>query len=219
MARDVGLDAFYVNVDKDTAGKAVAHVCAAVFLDGKVLLPDVTYRWFGAPHKEFQVLDDFQATALELALQDCLPDPVRCRRLAARVWPESRLVWLQLGLTLATAGQWTEARSALDEARKLGSEHWQAYALQGYLAGHDGKLDKAELYLRAAVLINPEDARCHYELGKILQLVRKLAEAREELRAALRCRPDATIESKARRRLAEVEEALAGDASGVPSER
>jgi tetratricopeptide (TPR) repeat protein len=50
MARDVGLDAFYVNVEKDIEGKPVAHVCAAVFLDGDVFLPDLTLRLVrGAP--------------------------------------------------------------------------------------------------------------------------------------------------------------------------
>jgi tetratricopeptide (TPR) repeat protein len=164
------------------------------------------------------VLDDVQAAALDLTQQDGTPATVPCGRLAAKLWPESRFVWLSLARMLVATGQWTEARSALDEGRRLGSEDWRVYELEGYLAAHDGKLDKAVLYLRAATLMNSEDARCRYALGKILQIERKLAEAREEFRAALRCRPDATIEAKARRRLAQVEEGLGGDAAGVPSD-
>lgn len=44
LARAVKLSAFYVHVEKDYRGKAVPHDCVAVFVEGKALLVDATYR-------------------------------------------------------------------------------------------------------------------------------------------------------------------------------
>ena len=63
LARAVGVKAFYVHLEKDYSGDIVYHDCAAVFIGDKALLVDPAYQWFGAPHKEYVVLDDVQAIA------------------------------------------------------------------------------------------------------------------------------------------------------------
>ncbi|MCP4452269.1 MAG: transglutaminase domain-containing protein, partial [Planctomycetes bacterium] len=67
LAREVGIKAFVVRVVRDYQGKLVFHVCAIVFVEGKALLVDPTYRWFGVPHKEFAVLDDVRTVAFHLS--------------------------------------------------------------------------------------------------------------------------------------------------------
>jgi hypothetical protein len=42
----------------------VYHDCAAVFANGKALLVDPAYQWFGVPHREFVLLNDVQVIAL-----------------------------------------------------------------------------------------------------------------------------------------------------------
>ncbi len=66
LARAVGVQAFYVHLEKDYAGEIVYHDCAAVFIGDKALLVDPAYQWFGVPHKEYAVLDDVQAIAHQL---------------------------------------------------------------------------------------------------------------------------------------------------------
>ena len=63
LARAVGVKAFYVHLEEDYSGEIVYHDCAAVFVGGKALLVDPAYQWFGAPHKQYVVLDDLQAIA------------------------------------------------------------------------------------------------------------------------------------------------------------
>ena len=66
LARSLGLNAFYVIVQKDCDSEEVIHACAGVITSGKALLVDPTYRWFGVPHIKFQFLNDMQAAGMLL---------------------------------------------------------------------------------------------------------------------------------------------------------
>ncbi len=58
LARDLGLDARYVLVDRDHRGRAVKHACALVRLDGRTFLVDPSYGLFDARHQSWRFTDD-----------------------------------------------------------------------------------------------------------------------------------------------------------------
>ena len=208
LARDVKVKAFYVHIDKDYRGKVISHDCAAVFADDRALLVDPAYRWFGAPHKEFIILDDLQTIAHHFFQHTRTGQSVSRCRLAAKLHPD--FAWGQLALVSALCGaeKWDEARKALDVALRLEPERWDAYLLQGTFAGHDGNFETAAGYLRKALELNPENAESHYYLGFALGEQGKLKEAREEFRACLRYKPEPEKAENARRTIAQINELI-----------
>ena len=58
LARDFGLDARYVLVDRDYNGKQVKHACAWVRIDGRGCLIDPTYKMFDADHQTWRKVPD-----------------------------------------------------------------------------------------------------------------------------------------------------------------
>ncbi len=208
LARAIRLNAFYVHVEKDYRGKAVPHDCVAVFVEGKALLVDAAYRWFGVPHKEFVILDDLQAIAHHLVQ---LEDPDRAlaqRRLAVKLHPG--FAWAQFALmkSLCEAEQWDEAHNVFESVLQLEPDRWDAYLWRGIFADHDGDLDAAAGYLRKALELNPESASTHSGLGRLLGRQGKWREAREEFRACLRYAQDAKTADKARKMIAQINEQI-----------
>lgn len=215
LARDVDVKAFYVHLEKDCRGRIVYHDCSAVFVDGKALLVDPAYRWFGVPHKEFIILDDLQTIAHHLSQHRHTREDV------ARCWTATKLhpdfVWGQVALVgaLIDAGEWGSARYALEKAVRLAPNRWDVYYKQGIIAAHDKDFAKAEGYYRKALALNPGDPHVHYSLANTLLEQHKLKEAREEYRACLRYHPESyTLTGRAspetaeyaRRMIAEIDE-------------
>ncbi len=58
LARDLGLDARYVLVDRDHRGRTVKHACAWIRLDGRDYLVDPAYGLFDARHQSWRFTDD-----------------------------------------------------------------------------------------------------------------------------------------------------------------
>jgi len=87
LARSVGLQAFFTEVFRDFQNESLIHACAAVLLDGKFLLADMTQCWFGVPHKEFVILDDVHTVAAYLSQQD---DSAQ-NRIAVKLAPNLKL--------------------------------------------------------------------------------------------------------------------------------
>ncbi len=58
LARDLGLDARYVLVDRDQDGREVKHACAWIRLDGRGLLVDPASGIFDARHRTWRISDD-----------------------------------------------------------------------------------------------------------------------------------------------------------------
>ncbi len=208
LARAVNLKAFYVHLEKDYRGKAVPHDCVAVFAGDKALLVDATYRWFGAPHKEFVILDDLQAIAHHLVqLKD--PDRVLAqRRLAVKLHPD--FAWAQFALirSLCESEQWDEARIVFESALELEPDGCEVYLWRGIFADHAGDLDAAAGHLRKALELNPENALAHLGLGEIFGRQGKLSEAREEFRASLRYAQNADTADNARKMIAQINEKI-----------
>jgi tetratricopeptide (TPR) repeat protein len=212
LARDVGVRAFFAEVKKDFRGKEVYHACAAVFAEGKVVLVDLAYSWFGPPHREFAPHDDLQAIADHLSQPKASPQKLARARLAARLCPD--LAWVQVSLArvLMTAGEWPEARTALEAAARLGPGRWDVYYLRGVFANRRDRDPAAAVgFLRKALELNPDDSLSHLELAEVLRAQGKAREAREEYRACVRCDPAPDAADVARRAIAAINEEIGAE--------
>ena len=210
LARDVGLKAYYVIVERDCGYQVVLHACAGILLDDKALLVDPTYRWFGAPHKQFVFQDDYQAVVNHMN-QSC---NVSQLKIAVKLQPDCALSQFNLALNLMEFDRLEEARDVLETALKLDPDSWIAHCARGVLARHEGRSELAMKELRVAVGINPRDAGVHFALGLVLWDRRQFKESREAFRACLKCSPNTntTQEAEARQRIALINEKFgAGD--------
>lgn len=208
LARDVGLKAFYVHVDKDYSGKTVPHDCTVVFVDGRALFVDPGYQWFGVPHKDFVILDDLQTIAHHFfQLTDTDQDVPRCR-LAAKLHPDSAWGQLKLFRALSEADKWDEARTALDAASRIEPNRWDVYMWQGVMADHDDDLETALDYSQKSIESNPESAFAHCFRAGLLAKMGRLKEARDEFRAGLRYEPQPEVANVARRAIAQINEEI-----------
>jgi tetratricopeptide (TPR) repeat protein len=185
LARAVGIRAYYVHLERDYSGDIVYHDCAAVFLGDKALLVDPAYQWFGAPHKEYAVLDDVQAIAhhyYQPSTKD--KEAARCR-LAAKLYPDTAWGQLHLAGALIRADEFIEAGKTLKLAQQLEPGRWDCATYQGFLAFKTGDLDGAAASLRKALELNPGHGPSHLILGVVLSKQHDLAAARDEYRLAL----------------------------------
>jgi len=210
LARAVGVTAFYVHLEKDYSGDVVLHDCAAVFAEGKAFLVDPAYQWFGAPHKEYLVLDDLQAVAHHYYQPSGKGDPVARCRLAAKLHPDTAWGQLHLVGALIGADEFIEAGKTLKIAQQLEPGRWDAYTYQGLIAVSTGDPDAAVASLRKALELNPKHGPTHYTLAKVLGMQDKLEEARDECRLALLYGSMLSAEDKAvvLRAIAEINEKL-----------
>jgi tetratricopeptide (TPR) repeat protein len=212
LARAVGVNAFYVHLEKDYSGDIVYHDCAAVFIGDKALLVDPAYQWFGAPHKEYVVLDDVQAMAHHFYQPAAKGVQVARCRLAAKLHPDTAWGQLHLVGALIKANEFVEAGKTLIIAQQLEPGRWDSYAYLGFLAAKTGDLDGAAASLRKALELNPPFGPSHLILGWVLSQQRDLVAARAEYRLALLNATLLSAEEKsaALRAIAEINERLPG---------
>jgi TPR repeat protein/TolB-like protein len=183
LARAAGLKSYFVAVEQAADGRKGAHACAALFIDGSMLLVDPTYYWFGAPHKEFTVLDDLQAAALHLSqlTEGGGPELEAAYKLA----PNQSGIQLNYGHQLMNRGRWDEARSLLAAIQNY-TNHWMSAMIEAQLLAHDHKLDRALQVLRQTVDLNPDVGEVRIYLGYIYATLDQLKEARDALREGLK---------------------------------
>lgn len=178
LAREVGLQAWPVWIIRDCRGRLVSHVCAGVFVNGKTLLADPSYRWFGAPHEEYQFEDDLQAIAAYMA--QSRSDTIALDKLAEKLMPDWPWVRFCLAMDLAQEGRFPEARMALQSGIEIDSKIWWGSYAQGVVDVCEKKGAEAVKRLREALNSNPDFPLIRYELGRAYQLDGKLRDAREE---------------------------------------
>jgi len=182
LARATGMKAHCVWVEENCEGRKDAHSCAAVFLSGKSLLADLTYEWFGAPHKRFVVLDDVQTAGVQLAsfgnLQSC--------QAACKLAPD--LIFVRGGVFhgLAVEGRWQEARAQLAVMMRLAPDAPETLESRAGLAFHERKLDEEIQLLCRAIEMAPHTGPLHAMLGSAYVQQGKLREARAAFEKALR---------------------------------
>ena len=208
LARDVGLNAYYVVVERDWRDQTVLHACAGILLDGKALLVDPSYRWFGVPHKQFVFQDDYQAVVNHMNQSSELSQA----RMAVKLQPDCALAQFNLALKLMQLSQTDEARDVLETALQLDSDGWVAHFAQGMLARHEGRTEIAMSELRKAADMDPLDANAYYSLAHVLWEQSQFKESRKAFRACLNCRPNSMQETEARHAIAVINEKFgAGD--------
>ena len=185
LARAVGVRAFYVHLEKDYSGEIVYHDCAAVFAEGKSLLVDPAYQWFGAPHKEYLVLDDLQTVAHQYYQPAGKGDQVARCRLAAKLHPDTAWGQVRLASALIKANELVQAAQALKVAEGLEPGRWDTLTCRGLIAARSDDLDGAATDLRKSLEMNPKHGPSHFVLAWVLGKQGKLEAARDEYRLAL----------------------------------
>jgi len=216
LARDVNIKAFYVHVHKDYKDKLIHHDCAAVFANGKTLLIDPAYHWFGVPHKDFAILDDMQTIAHQLFQPTGSGRTVARCQLAAKLHPD--FAWGQLCLVgaLCQEKKWDQARTILNAALRLEPDYWECYLWQGIIANvYDGNSQAALGYIQKALELNPESASAHFVLATIWIKQGKPSQARDEFRAGLRYDPIPEQAEQAYRAIAQINEAIGIEYNGI----
>src|SRR5260370_678785 len=109
LARASGLRAYHVLVEEDCHGMELSHACAAVFIQGRSLLVDLAYSFFGAPHKRFKALDDVEAAAVYL----CGAEKLQACQIASKLAPGLYMVQATLFDLLVREDHWPEARKQM----------------------------------------------------------------------------------------------------------
>ncbi len=151
LAREIGLRAYFVLVAKDPDGNSVFHACASVFINGKALLIDPAYHWFGIPHHEYQIKDDLQMVGLYISES---PDTAKIR-IGIKLIPEEPLPRFNLVWYLAQMSRLKEAREALNDALKLDSKSWMALSAQGMMDGCENNWNAAVEHLQQCLAMRP----------------------------------------------------------------
>ena len=77
------------------------------------------------------------------------------------------------------------AEPLLETAERLDPQLSELYTARGALREDQGRIDVAQLDLRRAVVLNPNDSRAHAELGRLLLLMARPREALEAITRAL----------------------------------
>jgi len=216
LARAVDVQAFFTNVTRLPDGKVINHACAAVFLGERAVLTDSSLRWFGAPHQQYEVLDDVQTTAF-LCFNNWESDP---RELAAcraglKLWPQSVHGQLALAGTLLGARQWEEARRVLRDIGAPPAKEYETatyWSLHGLAALQEQNWQEGERLLLQATAVDPGNKTALFNLGQLYYEQRRPAEARTAFRAYLRNEPSVLTAAVARHRLAQINEEIGFDA-------
>lgn len=182
LSRAVGLKTYYVFVEQECNGGHVLHACAALFTDGKVLLIDPMFRWFGVPHKKFTVLDDLQTIAIYLACHGDAPSA----QIAVKLEPDWEFVRLAAANVLINEKQLDAARKILPAETLARAQGWLADLLRAVFDISENRDDDAIGWLKKGLAENPEYADAYGVLGTIYAEKKNWTAARENFQLALK---------------------------------
>jgi tetratricopeptide (TPR) repeat protein len=209
LVRAVGLQAFYVHLEEDPQGRIVYHDCAVVFVEGRAFLVDPAYRWFGAPHRRFTVLNDVQVVAHQLLQPSGTEDTVARCRAGVKLHPDLPWCHLQLARAYLAQDQFSDAESALAAADALEPDRWDWHAVRGHLDLKRGRYEEARERFTSALKRNPNHGLAYWGLGVALSELSEAQAARDTLALALLHQLPADVRASAERLLAQLEEQLA----------
>lgn len=204
LARDLGLRSYYVYVKKDHAGDQVIHACAALFLDGKLLFVDPSYRWFGIPHQEYEIMDDLEAVAHIMNQSRELSH----NRIAVKLQPKSALALYNLAGRLIGDQKREEALKYWEKLWEIDQDSWMTHSSRGLAAWINQDLQRAEKELRLAADLCHQDSNIWFNLANLYVEQSKWKEAREAFRSCLRYKPDLPTEQQCRKAIAVITEKL-----------
>jgi len=220
LGRDVGLKAFLTQVGRDFKGDVVLHGCAAVFLQTNALLVDLSYQWFGVPHKQVTVQDDLQAAAMTFSQAVNLPEEAQLLRvqIAEKIYPDCEFLVFEHINILFKLEQWDDTRKLIPLIERENPDGWRLAFAKGMLAAHD-KQDKLALplFIKANEMY-PNNVMIHFNLAAELAKNGRLAEARDEYRATLRLPLlDSGTRDNALQNIVAINERISGRATAVSS--
>ena len=197
LARAVGVNAFYVLVNKDYRGTYVLHACAGILVQEKPILVDPAYFWFGVPHKAFAFQDDLQATGIFLSQSSDLEDQITATNLA----PRCAFVYFNLATGLASHNQIEKARQACEVGVHLNGDRWSALFTQGIIEWKNANPELAIKLFRQSLSIKREYPRSHFYLGQALSDLHAIEGARDEFRLYLERQDDPKLAEQAREKI------------------
>ena len=179
LARAVGLDAWLVHIERCADGSVGYHDCAALFVEGRGVLVDPTWRAFGIRHEAFTVLDDVQAISHQ-AMQpgDGAPDLQRLW-MGLKLNPEDRWTRLHFVRGMAKAGECETAAAELQKVRAVGPESWDVHQAAAALEMARGRWQAALLELQRALALNPDSVVVHGDLVTVYSHLGDHAKAAE----------------------------------------
>ena len=225
LARAVGLEAWYVHLEKDAYGRYVNHDCCVVFFDEQAVLVDPTWRVFGVQHQEFVVLDDLQAIAHH-AGQVTGPEGrtakereiARCR-LGLKLHPELEWAKCQVIYSLINAERLEEAAGELKRSFPDESGSPARLLTESLLEARKQAYPAAVALLFKVLERDQNHFQAHLLLARCLGAMEKLPEARIHYERVLELDdgtnwPDEVAEAKAA--MAQIEE-VTGSLSGNTS--
>ncbi len=204
LARKAGLKAYCVRVELDYRGRPVPHMCAGLLIDGKALLVDPSYHWFGAPHKKFQFLTDVQVIGFHLSQAKDLAR----KRVAVKLFPNSSMVHVNLALALEQANDRAGARRELDVAAKFGTDKWLICYAKALVATDEDDWPEVVKLLNECLSYNPEFPKANFWLGAGLLQQKEYVKARTAFRAYLEKEDNSELAEKARREIARINSLL-----------
>ncbi len=219
LARAANVNAFFVHVGKDPGGEVVHHACAAVFAEGRALLVDPAWHWFGVPHQEFEVLDDLKTIALFCFVGDqAASKSARCR-VGLKLWPSCLFGRLSFVNALRQERQLQQAKALLDEIPTPQADSWNAYffhSQHGAFALARRDLNQAYQSLQKALSIYP-DGDTRFLVGIVFEERGQLQQAREAYRHALRSGLSPETADVVRHRIAQINERIGFEPATVGS--
>ncbi|MCF7734477.1 MAG: hypothetical protein K9N23_22530 [Akkermansiaceae bacterium] len=179
LARAVGLDAWLVHIERCADGSVGYHDCAALFVEGRGVLVDPTWRAFGIRREAFAVLDDVQAISHQ-AMQPSggTPDLQRLW-MGLKLNPEDRWTRLQFVRGMAKAGESETAAAELQKVRAAGTESWDIHEATAALEMARGRWQSALVELQRALALNPGSVVVHGALVTVYSHLGDHAKATE----------------------------------------
>jgi tetratricopeptide (TPR) repeat protein len=182
LARTVGLKAFYVMVNRDYTSNVVFHTCVGLPIDGKALLIDPMYHWFGVPHKEYEFESDFRVMAAFLA-QSKEPAKQRIGLKLAHGWS---LPYFEVAKAQAEQDDMVSAKQTLQAGLAFDNKSWLSFSYRADIDVAESDWTAAARDLRVCLEFRPDFADARFQLGRVLYQMKDLHEARVQFREYLR---------------------------------
>jgi tetratricopeptide (TPR) repeat protein len=213
LAREAGLNAYFTLVKRDCDGQLVMHACACVLIDGKALLVDPAYSWFGAPHREYETQDDFQTIADFLTQLPGLEN----QRLAVKLRPELPIAHFNYAMTLAGEQRRAEARKELAAGLALEKDSPMAFLAQGAVEANEQNFPEAAQHFRQCLDLDPGLNDARFGFAMVLQAQGNSLEAREQFRKYLEGWTNPDKANTAIEAIAHINETLANSSAAASS--
>jgi Tfp pilus assembly protein PilF/TolB-like protein len=204
MGRHVGLNVYYVLVEKDYLNKPVFHACAGVVLKEKAFLVDPAYNWFGVPHKKYEFEDDLRVVGAYLIYSGDMAK----QDLGLKLANDWGLPHLSLASYRLSRGQVDQAREVLQAGLKLDSKNALSFYVRAGMDIAEKKWDAAVTHSRECLRIDPDASVAHFVLGEALYGQGNLIESRNEFRLYLQGETVPETADKARDAIARLNEVL-----------